>query len=285
MVVSSAIKDHGLSVNTFFMLNAAVAMEAYNGTPSHRADMCHPAWHNYTNHNLWASDWYRLFATPPGDSRYRLTWRDYFGPISNGRNYFSSTEDVLDNANGHVPSIGRVQAWVNQEMRKGTTLIWLGPGNAEAGWGFNSDYDVITGYDPQTGLPIYGRMPPAQANALPEATLKANSFFRHFDDEEIYDPAMGSTFLLDGHSEVHDSDIYRRLLADAIPALSNPAGRNPLGNAVQSDENYMNHKRGIFEDGDWPRKDNEWRHSDIINIAYPFNYSVFDKIVSDGGLQ
>ena len=27
-------------------------------------------------------------------------------------------------------------------MRKGTTLIWLGPGNAEGGWGFNSAHDV-----------------------------------------------------------------------------------------------------------------------------------------------
>jgi hypothetical protein len=127
-------------------------------------------------------------------------------------------------------------------------------------------------------------MPPAQANALPEATLKANSFFRHFDDEEIYDSATGSTFLLDGHSDVRDSDIYRRLLADAVPALSNPAGRNPLGNAVQSDVDYMSHRRGAYPSG-WPRDDNRWWHSDIKNVAYPYNRSIFDKIVTDGSLK
>ena len=269
MLVSSAIKDHGLSVTTYFMLNAAVAMETYDPEANHRDDMRHPNWQGYTNHNLWASDWHKLFASPPGDSRNKLSWENYFGTMSNGRNYFSSTEDVLDNANGNVPSLGKERAWVNQEMRKGTTLIWLGPGNAEAGWGFSDDYEDLT---------------VAEANALPNSAIRVNSFFLHFDDEELYDPATGSAFLLDGHSDVRDSDIYRRLLADAIPALSNPAGRNPLGNAVQADVDYMSHRRGAYPSG-WPRDDERWWHSDLKNIAYPYNRSIFDKIVTDGSLK
>jgi hypothetical protein len=79
--------------------------------------------------------------------------------------------------------------------------------------------------------------------------------------------------------------IFRRLLADGIPALSNSAGRNPLGNVVQEDINMDGFRRGIHDDGDWPRDTDDWRHSDIKNIAYPFNFGVFDQLVTDGGLE
>jgi len=35
----------------------------------------------------------------------------------------------------------------------------------------------------------------------------------------------------------------------------------------------------------WPRETDEWSHSDIKNVAYPFNYGSFDEIVNDGGLE
>ncbi len=169
------------------------------------------------------------------------------------------------------------------ETRKGTTLMWIAPGNAEAGWGFNSDYDVIVGYDGE-GMPIYGRMPPAQANALLDSAIQSNSFFYAFDDEELYE-ANGSSFLLDSETDVRKSSIYGRLLADAIPSLSNPTGRNSLGTAVQENKDYMLFKRGLHKDGDWPDSDDIWRHSYIREIAYPFNFAVFDEIVIDGGLR
>ena len=135
-----------------------------------------------------------------------------FSTISDVYDYYSEGEDVLNNGDGSVPSLGGEGAWVNQEMRKGTWLITLGPGNSEAGWGFNSDYNGLT---------------VAEKNTLSDTTLQINSFFKHFDDEELYE-ATGGTFLLDGHANVHHSAIYGRLLADGIPAISRPMGRNAL---------------------------------------------------------
>jgi hypothetical protein len=168
-------------------------------------------------------------------------------------------------------------------MRKGTTLIWLGPGNAEAGWGFNPSYNVITGYD-MYSQPIYQRMPPSEANSLPDAAIRSDSFFNHFDDEALYDDS-GSDFLLAGEADVRNSPLYRRLLADAIPALSNPAGRNDLGNAVFDNTDLMELKRGIYDEGNWPRDKDEWRHSDMVNVAFPYNHALFEKIILNGDLK
>lgn len=261
MVVSSAIADHGLSVNTYFMLDAAVAMEAYNPSTSDRAHMRHPDWQNYTNYHLWASEWHQLF--PTNDGRGKLTWRGKFSTMSSVANYYSSTEDVLSNADGNVPAIGTERAWVNQEMRKGTTLMWIAPGNQEGGWGFNDDYEDLT---------------VAEANALPDSTVQTNSFFGHFDDEDLYG-ANGSTI-------AQQPATHRQLLADAIPALSNPAGRNTLGSsASQGNQDLDGFKRGTHASGNWPEADDRWHHSDLKNIAYPYNSGAFDAIVNDGGLQ
>jgi hypothetical protein len=273
MVVSCAIKDYNLNVNAYFMFNAAVAMEAYNPSVSHRDDIRHPEWQNYTNYHLWASDWHQLF--PTNDGRGKLTWRGKFNTMSNGFNYFSSTEDVLNNADGNVPALGTERAWVNQEMRKGTSLIWLGPGNAEAGWGINAAYTNADGTDP---------LLPAAANVLTDDNIRTNSFFYWFDDEDLYGT--------NGSAVAQQPAMHCQLLADAIPALSNPAGRNSLDSAAgQGNRDFMSFgggtgfRRGIHANGDWPFDDNRWHHSDLKEVAYPYNFKVFDQIVNDGGLK
>jgi hypothetical protein len=272
MVVSSAIADHGLSVNAYFMLNAAVAMEAYNASFDSRNIMRHPDWQNYDS-RLWASEWHQLFASD--DGRNTLRWSDRFGTISSAFNYYSETEDVLNNANGSVPAIGNERAWVNQEMRKGTTLIWLGPGNAEAGWGFNAAYTNANGSSP---------LLPAAANALSDDNIRTNSFFNWFDDEDLYGT--------NGSTVAQQPAMHRHLLADAIPALSNPAGRNSIGSAAgQGNRDFMSHgggagfRRGVYATGDWPDDDNRWHHCDLKRVAYPYNSKAFDQIVNDGSLK
>jgi hypothetical protein len=272
MVVSSAIADHGLSVNAYFMLNAAVAMEAYNASFDNRNVIRHSDWQNYDS-RLWASEWYQLFTS--GDGRNTLRWGDRFGTISSAFNYYSETEDVLNNANGSVPAIGNERAWVNQEMRKGTTLIWLGPGNAEAGWGFNAAYTNADGSYP---------LLPAAANALTDDNMRTNSFFNWFDDDDLYGT--------NGSAVAQQPAMHRQLLADAIPALSNPAGRNSIGSAAgQGNRDFMSHgggagfRRGVYATGDWPDDDNRWHHSDLKRVAYPYNSKAFDQIVSDGSLK
>ena len=259
MLVSSAIKDEGLIVTHYFMLNAAVAKEAYDPSIMEVADMQNPNWNGYLP-RLWASEWYSLFSGT--DGRGKLTWRDRFGNIGVAYYYYSSTEDVLNTGNGALPSLGPERVWVNQEMRKGTWLITVGPGNSEAGWGFNNDY---------SGLTV------AEANALPDATLMANSFFAHFDDEDLYG-SSGSTIAA-------TPAMYRQLLADAIPAISNPMGGDPISGFGSGSTDLTTMRRGDHIDDDWPRDNDRWIHSDIKNIAYPFNYPAFDRIVQDGGLR
>ena len=72
-----------------------------------------------------------------------------------------------------------------------------------------------------------------------------------------------------------------KVLADGIPAESNAAG----GDNQYGGYNMSANRLGDYDQGKWPRSGNDWKHSDIKNIAYSFNYNVFMKIVSDGGLQ
>ncbi len=91
----------------------------------------------------------------------------------------------------------------------------------------------------------------------------------------------GSDFLLDGHDNVRESEVYWRLMADAIPALSDPTGGTGDFDidVFHSKQDLMTYRRGRHVDGNWPREFNRWKHSDIKVIAYPFNYKAFDAIV------
>ena len=261
------------------MLNAAVALEAYDPGVSHAATMCHPEWQNY-NSKLWASEWHRLFTNVATDARGTLTWRDRFGSIPNAINYYSSTEDVLANSDGMFHAILASEwSWVNQEMRKG---LWpfVVPGNNEAGWNFNHAHDVRVGDDPNTGAPILDRMPYATANVLSDSVLQTNSFFRLFDDTALYGTNGGTV--------AQTPQARAQLLADAIPALSNPAGSNPID--WGSDRNHDMH--GMKEKDEWPqeRLDDDdfldrWIHSDIKNIAFRYVRNVFKEICDEGGLK
>ena len=273
MLVSAAIADHGLGADAYFMLNAAVAQEAYDATALQRDEMRHPDWQGYGT-RLWASDWYALFTAP--DGRRGLTWRNRFGNIANAYNLYSSGEDVLNNGDGTLHAfLASEWSWANQEMRKGLWPLVV-PGNNEAGWDFNHAHDVTVGHDPDTGAPILERMPPATANVLSDSVLQTNSFFRLFDDTALYGTNGGAV--------AQAPQARAQLLADAIPAVSRAMGRNPLtgfgGGAV--DMNAMrNGWPQVRQDDD--NLKNRWLHSDLKNVAYLFTYRVFDDIVHDKG--
>jgi hypothetical protein len=267
MLVSSAIADWNLNVNAYFMIDAAVAMEAYNASTSDNLNLVpQPYWNNYSN-RLWASKWYRLFD--PGDARYTLTWSNRFGNIPIAFNYYSTNEDVLANADGQMHGVtGQEYCWVNQEMRKGSFLVSL-LANGEAGWGFNS-----------LGLHGYSDYSIERANNIPDSKLRANSFFGWFDDTKLY-KATGS-------AEAANYNMRAQILGDGIPALSNPAGRNSMVNSygVPDADREMNaYRAGDYDQGLWPDDKNRWRHSDIISIAYPFNRAIFNQLLNDGGFR
>jgi hypothetical protein len=150
MVAGEAIQN-GLTVNNYFAVDAAVALEAYgdiqrdtNGQVSLNPDMANVEdWPDYIaagQSRLLASEWHRLFsgeplgsspvyppATPPLDKRTLLTWRGRFANIPglNVYNFYSKTEDVLrtypgDNLlwDGAGANLGMF-SWGKQEKFKG----------------------------------------------------------------------------------------------------------------------------------------------------------------------
>ncbi len=85
MTVPSAIADHGLTVNQYWMINSAVSSECYSQRePPFDINMVHKDWGPFVTeigvpeqyHKLFAYHWHTLF--PAGDSRSRLTWTGRF---------------------------------------------------------------------------------------------------------------------------------------------------------------------------------------------------------------
>lgn len=287
VVVTSAIKDHGLNVTKYFMLNAAVALEAYDASTLQVGAMRHPAWSNY-NQRLWSTEWYKLF--PQVDGRRGLTWINRFGDVANAINFYSSGEEVLNNNDaasggtpGQVPTVGGERAWILQEMVKGTQHIGAAlTFDSQGGWGFNVHWDIETQFSNVTRR---DHLDPASAAALTDDELKTQPFFRRFQDSRL----MGT-----GGNAVAGEYLNRaQILGGAIPAMSFPTGRNPVPLFDQQDRNADLMAR---QDG-WPQARlsdpakrlpdgrGRWFHSDAKNIAYRYNYPLWEEWVQRGSLK
>ena len=109
MVVSSAIVDHGWRPSKYFMLNAAVPVEAYAGrqlAPSDKETahyLIHQAWRKDGNQypaESYCSNWYRLFGDGESERPWRnLTWVNRFAGIKQMTtvvNYFSEGDEVFE---------------------------------------------------------------------------------------------------------------------------------------------------------------------------------------------
>ena len=296
MVVSSTIVDYGANVDKYFALNVAVAMEAYDGSiqdttmVNPNAGNTFQGWPEY-DQRLWSTEWYKLFSS--SDGRSGLTWRNRFGAIPNLYNFYSSGEEVLANPTNYpnLPMLGNEWAWATQEMRKGTGLfdllgaLWFVDAHPEAGWALNTAWYIPS--DPaHPGSNLRPRYPyEATTNDISDSALRAAPFFRAFND--------GNLTGTQGSSEATNSEVRAELLGTGIPALSHAAGANSV--AVFGDENVKNFNMSRsgsnpgFEAG-WPdgralQWGTRWLHSDLKNVAYPFTYQLYDKLVELGGLN
>lgn len=176
MLASSAICDHGANVYQYYLLDAAVAKEAYGDTAPND-DMIPDGsliynqdeglfsligydWREYP-FETYASDWYRLFDV--GDARAELTWRHRFADIqqkTDAFNFYSSTEEVLRIDTGYTSLVSgpadwdfwnllenaKVYTFQLQEIYKGKddpAANALGGGSDPyAGWGFTTESDT-----------------------------------------------------------------------------------------------------------------------------------------------
>ena len=275
VVVSSASVDYGLQYKKYYMLNAAVPMEAYD-IMSRTTNMVGKAWRS-TPSRIRSSEWSNLFDRE--DGRSLLSWRGRFAGIANAVNCYSTTEDVLGNTDLNESQVGRWwndRAWAMQEMNKGTQLAEMLPdswANSEGGWGFNlSAYGER--YINRNTLRMTTRMK-RRISRMSDDELKANPVFKPFDEDWLH-----ST---NGFVSVPQIDIVRaRILGDGIPAISFAAGANQMHDRAGIIQlNYH-----LYEAGFWPREYDDchnpiWQHSDIKKVAYHYLSGFFKIIVSE----
>ena len=271
MLVSSAAKDHGLIYSRYYMLNAAVPMEAYD-VEADASAMLDSEWSNVPL-SFRASDWNTLFST--NDFRASLSWRGRFAGIANAINCYSPTEDVLANPEeGQLTLTGG--AWKIQEMTKGTT-VWhelnaiplLGLNVAcEGGWGINAYYSLnLLWYIYQ-----YGFTEKVKTDLTREEAI-IHPLFTPFKSES---EAMHSTNLFTIVDASYRYELRAKFLADAIPATSFAAGANDAGAGLKS----YNMQTSIYNG--WPRVGSDenaiWGHSDVKDVSFYFTHKLLEKI-------
>jgi hypothetical protein len=269
MVVSGAIQDYSLSVNKYFMLDAAVATESYDPTAFNITTrdnyMLHSAWADY-NSNTWCSTWFKLFSSP--DDRIKLTWQDRFPSVlSVAYNFYSSGDEVFEVypgtpspfSGGIIPFHLERHAWQKQEMFKGRG----GPGGTDwAGWGFAGHWE---------GDDWVHNYTMADANIASDDTLRTNAVF--------WQEPM--TMFSSNISAQAANDIIAR----GVPALSYAAGvQNILLPDLNRNYNANDHKPNGWGRSAAPYND-RWLHSDLRDMAYFYTHDLFEQIVTKGELQ
>ena len=271
IIVSAAAKDNGLFYSKYYMLNAAVPMEAYDIDADEQA-MIDTEWMNVPLHYR-ASDWSNLF--PQNDFRSSLSWRGRFAGIANAINCYSPTEDVLANPSaGQLTFIGG--AWKIQELSKGTT-VWHEINSlpflnldvaCEGGWGINTFYSL----NPLWYIYQYGFTEKVKDDLTREEAI-IHPLFTPFRSES---ESMHSTNLFTIVNASYQNELRAKFLADAIPATSFAAGAN------HTDGLKDNHNMHDDISNGWPRREKEWLHSDNKNISFYYVYELFNYILQGG---
>jgi hypothetical protein len=289
MLVSAAIQDYGMPYAKYFMLNAAIALEAFDpdgGITSESHEKMTPrAWTNYVD-RVRATHWFERF--PEGDGRRLLTWKGRFSHVTDIVNFYSSEEEVVNNGDGLSHNIlVRNYVWYNQETRKGLWPMMLHA--YEGGWEFNPYHDTVTGsYGGNEYVEHRHRMSPQTAADLTDEQLRQHPFFLDFANPEMYTSSNGLV--------VATNYIYRaEMLAYAIPSESFAVGANPL--PWQIDVAYENKGQGIagsydmanlfdYGRGDLPAngtapedKYRDWQHSTFVQRSYKRTHQLFRTII------
>ena len=268
VVASSAAVDFRVGYVRYYMMNAAVPMEAYDARVRH-SEMEAFAWRTIPQ-RYWASEWYS-FGSNANDARSLLTWRGRFAGIANAVNCYSPTEDTLGNSSNVEWILGRIargKFWAMQEFTKGTWLQSMTHSYSEGGWAFNSHYERRSGNSPKRRKP-----PPSlkkRLESLSDEQVAVHPAFKPFADSWLHTTNyVGEGTVL---------PIRGRILGSAIPALSFAAGANPIGERrVSENRSYID-----FTADDWPQKSwlgfgstKFWRHSDVKNVPYRYTGGFF----------
>lgn len=218
MVISNAIAYEGLSVNRYYLLNAATPMEAYDSGSSHDSPttsggnrIVHDDWKDYwtttrDQRRVYSSYWHLLF-NPANDHRAGLKWGGRFSSVNSvAYNFYSTGEDVVENAGNSetvlsnyytiisnwLVSLAGVRgsgthAWTSQEIVKGSSLV---VGTRQAGWGFATG--LALGYVGTSGPGGQGLvpMPPDQTDStsVTDEEIAQFGLFYAFNNSNLHGP-------------------------------------------------------------------------------------------------
>jgi hypothetical protein len=292
MLASAVVNLNDATVSKFFMVDGAVAMEAFDPSADQEAGMVNSNWVDYFFGSpdfdyLFASEWHKLFSAT--DPRSKLTWRALFTNWRNTEvfNYYSTGEEVLanipyDKGNNLLDAFDAARfPWGCQEKLKGRMPVEV-LGSTVAGWGFNEiEYGhTTTSTDPISGVVRYTWVKPTstEAHTIQRSQLPTHPFFSK---------TPGTLFSSDEAAAKTFADQNRfDLLSRAIPARTFAVGANSLGGfADQKDLQALQ----TLQTG-WPSvrtdiNDYRWKHSDCRNVAYIFTYKMFEAIINSGGLK
>ncbi len=294
-----ALNDHDARMDKLLMIDAAVALEAVDGGTPVNTNMIHSDWLAYSP-RLFAANWFRLF--PTNDARSALTWSNRLANFRSTQvfNYYSSGEEVLREHTGLTPDFtGYVEStlinvlrgsapaaafsWAYQEKLKGRSPFNGILSSTHGGWKFNDwSYGTNTTQNPD----VWTHMSPARAALLADVPLRTNAFF---------DLTSSPTDIWDAILQIPSGNVYaqtqrNRILSDAIPALTLPAGANPVPKLTPLGGPNRNFDLNTQFKNGWPLtrssvEDQKWHHSDMREVAYTFVYLLFDDLVLKGDLK
>ncbi len=283
MLVSAAIQDWQMPCARYFMLNAAVAAEAYDtsSVSSSTRDCITPSDWDAIQNRLRASHWYETDGLAADDDRRNLTWRDRFSSVVNVVNYYSSEDEVLmcdTNGASHFP-IQREWAWYNQERIKGVKpveqFVGIDFGRNEGGWSFNSHYNIpYQEWDPDSGMYVTRYRPPT--------ATEANALTNDFRVEPVFGKFSDTTLFTTNHLApgTISYPLRAQLLADAIPAESFPAGyMSPLVfSGSLSDYDMATEFKDANRIEVMDANKRRWRHSYFLQAPYMVVHDLFENI-------
>jgi hypothetical protein len=281
VVVSSAIADHGMVVDKYIMLNAAVPVEAYDDTVHNESvtgnPMLHTDWTEYQK-ETWASCWHEHFANlTPSDDRNKLGWKGRFAniPPSIMYNFYSAGDEVLKIYTGTgalQPMTGggfRLYAWQKQEWFKGRSMMY---GTTWSGWGFGHPTYTEHVYDPVAQAWVY-----LTHEYYPDAAAANAAAARQIMDIPVFGRYPEGMF-----TNAIPLQVRNEILAKGIPALSPPAGNCSIGRLdIEAGMGHnINLDTSVFKQNGWrnhPDYGTGWLHSDWVNLAFFYVYPLLPK--------
>lgn len=288
MLVSHAIQSGGFAPTRYYMINAAVPIEAYDLNAvddDQRKAMIEHDWKN-REARFYAANWHNLFGATPSDHRNGLTWKNRFVRVRRdfeSYNFYSLGEDVVENSTTDTASVAETLlrqgfnfsrgAWVAQELVKGvswtTSLADFFMIRGQAGW--------------KRDLWYLGVSPSEIANQ----ELVTRPFFSDFKEKDLIDRDVTIASAKAGKSMVQYD-----LLARGLPSLSYAAAANRISSFELLTRDFNMEKDGRTQN-QWPLEGHDrdpkatgrWLHSDFKDVALPYVFQMYAAMIEKGLLR